>query len=63
MNISELLKNHYYELIFMDKKINLQCKRKFYNKKELESFINKWDITHYKINQKPIKENDDYFIK
>jgi len=63
MIITKLLKNHYYELIFKDKNINLECKQKFYNKKELGTFINKWNIVDYEINQKSIKENDDYFKK
>lgn len=63
MSIQKLSKNNYYELIFKDKKFNLQCKRKFYNKQELENYLNKWNITDYEINQKSMKENDDYFVK
>lgn len=61
--ITELKKNYFYELTFTDEKINLECKRKFYYKKELENFINKWSITDYKIEIKPMLKNDDYYTE
>jgi hypothetical protein len=61
MNITELKKNHYYYLTFLDEQINHIGKTKFYHKKELENFINNWNIKQFTIEIKPMLKNDDYY--
>jgi len=61
MNITELKKNQYYYFTFLDEQINYIGKRKFYHKKELEKFINNWNIKQFTIEIKPMSKNDDYY--